>query len=152
MQFHGRRQLLAQHGQTGLDGIRHLYGVGARLLAHCQDQPYDAVDAGARQALLHAVAHLGNVLHVHRRGAVVPQDDLPYVPHLLELTHGPNHVIGAPAFQVPADSGDVLGAQHLDHALQRNAGSGQPVAVDQHLNLAFVSAPDVDGRHAGDLL
>ena len=62
MQLHGRRQLLAQPGQAGLDEIGHLHGVGTRLLAHGQHQPRDTVDPGAREALLHAVAHLGNVL------------------------------------------------------------------------------------------
>ena len=142
VQLHGRRQLLTQGGQPGLDEVRHLHCVGARLLADRHDEPGDAVDPGARETLLHPVVHLGDILEIHRRGAVVAQDDVPDIVYPLEFAQGPHHEIGAPAFQVPADLGDVFGAQYLDDALQGNTRRGQPGTVDQYLNLAFV-APQI---------
>ncbi len=135
-----------------LQPVGELDDVRARAFLHRQRHRFPAVDARVGAALLEAVAHRGDVAHLHRALADHLDHELLDGERILHLAGDPQGERLALERELAAGDRDVLVADRVEHVVERGAVEAQALRVDVDLHLALDSADERRAQHAGDRL
>ena len=147
-----RRPGAAQAVDGGLQPVGELDDVRARTLLHRQRHRFAAVDARVGAALLEAVAHRGDVAHLHRALVDHLDHELLDGDRIVDLARDAQGERLPLERELAARNRDVLVADRVEHVVERGAIEPQPLRVDVDLHLALDATDERRAQHAGDRL
>ncbi len=150
--FHSRRPGCLEALDLRLQPVGELDDVRTRALLHRQRHRFPAVDARVGAALLEAVAHRGDVAHLHRALADHLDHELLDGERIFDLAGDAQRERLALERELAAGDRDVLVADRVEHVVERGAVEAQPLGVDVDLHFALHAADEGRPQHAGDRL
>ena len=145
-------QVAGRRVDLGLQSIGKRDDVRARALLHRERHRLATVDARVGAALLEAVAHRGDVAHLHRALPDHLDHELLDGERVLDLPRDAQRERLPLERELAAGNRDVFVADRVEHVVERGAVEPQPLRVDVDLHLALDAADERRAQHAGDRL